>query len=1617
MLAPMATRTPKRQPRKAAELPTKAPVDVLASAVQAAGLGEDVRTALVQALASQLVEDHYAKLEQAGDTEHDGIPLRRVFVDLTTSENPHREVEANAKGFVHELLAKKPMRMCLEPVREERPRGRRKSAGFVLIGGPGQGKSTLGQLACQAHRTALLEPYERIATERERNALRDFTRAPAAKKEFGAPNEPSLPIRIVLPDAAGWLAAEQRRGSKVPEDSEREGLLRYWCSRLPDSSKQALRPSTLLTLLAQMPLLLVLDGLDEVPAAGARERVLSAVRDLGVTLASARARAVIVATTRPQGYAGELDGLGIPLETRYLVSLSEERALTYAERLAHARIADESERKKVIERMREASREPATRRLLSTPLQVTIMVTLLRKGGRPPRERWNLFQRYYEVIYDRELTKQTEAADLLREHKTHVDLIHARAALLLQVESEYAERTEALFTRERLEAVADAVLNEAGFEGDTRRDLVAKILRAAEQRLVFLVEPRPGKFGFEIRSLQEFKAAKALAGKSEQDTLNRLLHIAKSGSFRNVTLFLSSKLIVDGGDPREKLASEICPALERDPHDPLAKAVAAGSVLALDILEEGAALSHPRCAADLMRIAVSLLDLPPNVHQPRLARLVLGSPSSVHEKIEPLLRDALQTRLSHKDVQDRLGAWMALLTLAENDSPWALPMAESAWRKDGETRRAVVEAASSAELNSRSGGVLGPWLVERMGEFLGDIPWQRATSLARTRDWFETRSVGRSAPIWALMSHLRRPYRSQIPVRVGETRVALLAIHSIAETTAWEEVLRHVPKTPAWRAIRAVALFAGNPTRSTLVEGLQLIAESASGDELSRLAGLAPWPLASLLRLASSTEALSAFARWADEGHWGDIALWQAAEERWQKGVAFEHVIKSIVTSEDRPWNKDALMRAPPPGAYLFGLMSYSAITHLRHLLMPELGKENSEILRSLPPMMASLPEHVLFSAFSLTLPSTAILRQILLNLSYCSASMLATIVQRAEHVGEILDEWGRARPEVVRFQHHGLIEETVPITLSELYSQNPSRHGLLYFIGRIRGFGLVDVIPDALLARSRFDNPRLRIDAALVRLHQGTFMPVDVPPLLSDLKETNTSESDDRDHLLRVLADIRVHPSVRETVLAALLGWSNTNPDLIAILQNAMFAVQARTSGLGDPDTWNRLHLPLPLPGDQGAQQARQSAWSDAPIHLQTLVLQNIRSASLVTLEFDKPTDEQGQWIVILGENGTGKSTILRSFVLALRNVQDPQIWPKGTFAAPWRRLGADPDTGHCRIMLRLANGDEFQTEVRQNGKEVFLQTPHRRPDPPSPFLLWAYGCRRGSALGGASPAVDVGEDDGPDVATLFDEGASLIHAETWLQNLDAMAHRDNSGRTRSIFDTVITTLKAILDVTEIAFDDTGGESKVVVTGERVGTRIPLNALSDGYLTSMGWLLDLLARWIARARQAGIEIASDFTRQMTGLVLLDEIDLHLHPAWQLKVIPRVRKLFPRLSFIVTTHNPLTIVGARPEEIWILSRDEQGIRAERRTDIPALLTSAQIFNRFFGIEGFFPNDLGQKLQRYGFLAGYSARSDAEQRELEDLRAALHEKGIVPGWEEVPRKEEVAKPRSRRSKTS
>jgi predicted ATP-binding protein involved in virulence len=259
----------------------------------------------------------------------------------------------------------------------------------------------------------------------------------------------------------------------------------------------------------------------------------------------------------------------------------------------------------------------------------------------------------------------------------------------------------------------------------------------------------------------------------------------------------------------------------------------------------------------------------------------------------------------------------------------------------------------------------------------------------------------------------------------------------------------------------------------------------------------------------------------------------------------------------------------------------------------------------------------------------------------------------------------------------------------------------------------------------------------------------------------------------------------------------------------------------------------------------------------------------------------------------------------------------------------------------------------------------------------------------------VDLKDDGGPEVATLFSEARDIIHAETWLLILDGDASRNEEMR--KVYDSVIAAVRTLLDLEDLTIED----RRVWVT-ERGGQRVLFEALSDGYLTTAGWFLDLIARWIELLTRNGEAVPPDFLATARGLVLIDELDLHLHPRWQIEAIGRIRRLLPQMSFIVTTHNPLTLVGACPEEIWVLSADGGKVEARSGVEAPMLLTGGQIFRQYFDIKDIYPDALGRKLQRYGFLSGYAERDDAEEQEMIALAAELSAAGLLPEWEVVPR---------------
>jgi hypothetical protein len=397
--------------------------------------------------------------------------------------------------------------------------------------------------------------------------------------------------------------------------------------------------------------------------------------------------------------------------------------------------------------------------------------------------------------------------------------------------------------------------------------------------------------------------------------------------------------------------------------------------------------------------------------------------------------------------------------------------------------------------------------------------------------------------------------------------------------------------------------------------------------------------------------------------------------------------------------------------------------------------------------------------------------------------------------------------------------------------------------------------------------------------------------------------------------------------------------------------------------------------------------------IELGPTLLKNIRIIDDMRLDFAPARQlpgqpKPGQWIVLLGENGSGKSSILRALALAL-TTYGVAVHAHGDL--PTGLVGSAGNVGACTV---TCNGEEYRLTLTKGEREVELkQEPNGASQRP---LVFGYGCRRGSIFGG--PRVADIERVTSDVDTLFNELVRIYPTFDWLKRQKLLSLQETARM--PIYERLMEGVASLLPDVEklhISGDD------VWARAPKLGGEISVAALSDGYLTTIGWVVDLIARWFERADELRIPLDKDFFENMTGVVLLDEPDLHLHPRWQLRVIQDVRRLFPGMTFVVTTHNPFTLFGARAEEIWLLERDASDRIVARQSQArPPLMTGSDLYETYFGVTTVFPNELGEMLDRYTFIARNPARSDAEDDHLRDLLAKLRAAGVEPGTTPVSR---------------
>jgi hypothetical protein len=378
---------------------------------------------------------------------------------------------------------------------------------------------------------------------------------------------------------------------------------------------------------------------------------------------------------------------------------------------------------------------------------------------------------------------------------------------------------------------------------------------------------------------------------------------------------------------------------------------------------------------------------------------------------------------------------------------------------------------------------------------------------------------------------------------------------------------------------------------------------------------------------------------------------------------------------------------------------------------------------------------------------------------------------------------------------------------------------------------------------------------------------------------------------------------------------------------------------------------------------------------------LENIRGFRKLDLPLAGTAGERRR-TVIIGKNGTCKSTLLRAIAVGLSDLSDAGaliaeptgglVGNREDFAKITLEVTSPVESGQINKLLRRIDKDKES-----------LQADPLDSRPAQQVFVCGYGAGRSHV--GPDPSGSRGHRTADSVRTLFDYRQPLIDPELTLRRLQDFLGTDRYERT-------LLGIKRALGLSDddaIVLGHGGGVELVGPTVGGVGGKARLEGWADGYRVTFSWLLDLYARAM-RADRIGADGSID------GIVLIDEVEQHLHPSMQQTILPHLVKLLPTTQLILTTHSPLVALAADPTELVVLKRRDDEILVEPQVpDFSSYSAEDMLVDeRLFDSEARAP-EMVEKLGRYRELAAKSptTRSAGEAVELRSLGRAFTKKEL------------------------
>lgn len=375
----------------------------------------------------------------------------------------------------------------------------------------------------------------------------------------------------------------------------------------------------------------------------------------------------------------------------------------------------------------------------------------------------------------------------------------------------------------------------------------------------------------------------------------------------------------------------------------------------------------------------------------------------------------------------------------------------------------------------------------------------------------------------------------------------------------------------------------------------------------------------------------------------------------------------------------------------------------------------------------------------------------------------------------------------------------------------------------------------------------------------------------------------------------------------------------------------------------------------------------------IKKISLRNICSIGELDININ-PSADEGNWLLLLGDNGAGKTSALRSIAIGLCPVSGASALLSELYGE-FVRYQAEDETAKITIEFDREIDSiplSITTTIQNTSSDDYGVSQITYPESEFPWndiFVCGYGARRGGY-----EAKPFSVYDSVDATyTLFNYDAPLQNAELALRRIG----EEQQSSVMSILNNVLMKPQGTVSLAKTGF-----------TAKDIDAYIMAGGWADGHRVTLNWLMDLIG-W------ANMHDENAIINGISGIVIIDEIEQHLHPLWQRRIIKLLKESFPKVQFIASTHSSLCVIGATDlldEEcdLMVLYESDDGTKGKASKAIRGRRADQVLTSYLFGLDSIRSDDVSTSINRYASLKGKRDLNEDDMKELDALRVKIND---------------------------